>query len=126
MLIFFSSVPKCEISRVYKGLEMWVKSETLVFTAVIANADESNITSTEIDLTEKLEVAFLQDIQNYPESGIAERYKRLGISVRQGQKIKNRTLKDELIEEHIETVRTGRIKIIRLTEKALSFLSKNR
>ncbi|GAI68660.1 unnamed protein product, partial [marine sediment metagenome] len=31
---------------------------------------------------------FLKDIQQYPKSGIAERYKRLEISVRQGQKLK--------------------------------------
>jgi len=91
-----------------------------------ANADENNITSKETDFTENLGFAFLQDIQNYPESGIAERYKRLGISVRQGQKVKNRTLNDKLIEEHIETVRTGRIKIIKLTAKGWSFLTNNK
>ncbi|MFH1613639.1 MAG: DUF87 domain-containing protein [Planctomycetota bacterium] len=71
-------------------------------------------------------LAFLWDIKQFPGSGIAQRYKRLDISVRKGQKIKDRTLKDDLVEEHIETVRTGRIKIIRLTKKGLSFLSKNR
>jgi len=87
-----------------------------------ADTDESKKT----DLIENLKMAFLKDVQNYPESGIAERYKRLGISVRQGQKIKNRTLKDELIKEHTETIRSGRIKIIRLTEKGWSFLSRSK
>ena len=87
-----------------------------------ANTDERK----KADLIENLELAFLQDIQSYPESGIAQRYKRLGISVRQGQKIKNKKLKDDLVEEHIETVRTGRIKIIKLTEKGDSFLSRQR
>ena len=62
-------------------------------------------------------MAFLQDIQNHPEIGVAERYKSLGISVRQGQKIKTKILKDELIEEDIKTIRNGRIKVIQLTEK---------
>ena len=91
-----------------------------------ADIDKSNITSKETNSTENLEIAFLQDIRSYPESGIAERYKRLGISVRQGQKIKNKTLKDELIEEHTETIRTGRIKFIKLTEKGVSFLLKSK
>ncbi len=71
-------------------------------------------------------LAFLWDIKQFPGSGIAQRYKRLGISVRQGQKIKDRILRDELIMEHIEAIRTGRIKIIKLTEKGLSFLSKSK
>jgi len=71
-------------------------------------------------------LAFLWDIKHFPGSGIAARYKRLEVSVRQGQKIKNKTLKSDLVEEHIETVRTGRIKIIRLTEKGESFLSRQR
>ena len=76
------------------------------------------------DFYEKIFLSTLSG--QFPESGIAERYKRLGISVRQGQKVKNKTLKDELIKEHTETIRTGRIKIIRLIEKGRSFLSKNR
>ena len=36
--------------------------------------------------------AFLNDVVAHPECGIAERYKRLGISVRQGQKLKFRLL----------------------------------
>ena len=91
-----------------------------------ADIDESNITSKETNSTENLEIAFLQDIQDYPESGVAERYKRLGIFVRQGQKIKSRALKDELIEEHTEIIRTGRIIIIRLTKEGWSLLSKEK
>ncbi|MHC4309603.1 MAG: ATP-binding protein [Planctomycetota bacterium] len=88
------------------------------------NADESNIMSKTTDLAENMKMAFLRDIQNHPESGIAERYKRLGISVRQGQKIKRKILKDGLIEEDIKTIRNGRIKVIRLTEKGWRFLNK--
>jgi hypothetical protein len=67
--------------------------------------------------------AFLKDIQQYPVSGIAQRYKRLGISVRQGQKIKAKVLSQGLIEEQIQTTKTGRIKVISLTEKAETLLS---
>ena len=81
------------------------------------NSDDNSMTRKKASLAENLELAFLRDIQDYPESGIAERYKRLGISVRQGQKIKNKTLKDEFIEENIKTIKTGRIISIRLTEK---------
>jgi len=67
--------------------------------------------------------AFLKDIQQYHDSGIAQRYKRLGISVRQGQKIKAKVLSQGLIEEQIQTTKTGRIKVISLTEKAETLLS---
>ena len=67
--------------------------------------------------------AFLKDIQQYPDSGIARRYKRLDISVRQGQNIKARALNQGLVEEQIQTTKTGRIKVISLTEKAETLLS---
>jgi hypothetical protein len=67
---------------------------------------------------EELLSAFLKDIQQYPDSGIAQRYKRLSISVRQGQNIKNKALNRGLIEEQIQTTKTGRIKVINLTTKA--------
>lgn len=60
----------------------------------------------------------------HPESGIAERYMRLGISVRQGQKLKFRLLEASLVEDHEELTRTGRIRKIRLMEKGQRFLSK--
>jgi len=60
---------------------------------------------------------FLKDVKKYPESGIAARYKRLGLSVRQGQKLKARLLVQGLIKEYKESIKTGRLKIIRLTEK---------
>jgi hypothetical protein len=67
--------------------------------------------------------AFLKDIQRYPDSGIAQRYKRLDISVRQGQNIKAKALNQGLIEEQIQTTETGRIKVISLTKKAETLLS---
>lgn len=72
----------------------------------------------------KLKYAFLQDINKYPDSGIAGRYKRLGISVRQGQKLKVKLLKEELIQEQTETTKVGRLKVIELTQKGHGILSK--
>ena len=68
-------------------------------------------------------LAFLKDIRQYPDSGIAERYKRLDISVRQGQKLKAMVLNQGLMEEQIQTTKTGRIKVLSLTKKAETLLN---
>jgi hypothetical protein len=68
-------------------------------------------------------LAFLTDIQQHPDSGIAERYKRLEISVRQGQKLKIKTLEKGLVEESTRTIKTGRLKVIQLTQKGRAELS---
>ena len=68
-------------------------------------------------------LAFLKDIQQHPDSGIAERYKRLEISVRQGQKLKIKTLEKGLVEESTRTIKTGRLKVIQLTQKGRATLS---
>ena len=62
-------------------------------------------------------LAFLLDIREYPESGIAERYRRLSLSVRQGQKLKKRLMEEGLLLDHVESTQTGRIRIVRLTEQ---------
>ena len=69
-------------------------------------------------------LAFLQDVQQNPESGIANRYKRLGISVRQGQKLKLKVLKKQLVTEHTEISSTGRLKVIELTQEGKKMLSR--
>jgi len=66
---------------------------------------------------ENTEIVFLKDVQEYPDSGIAARYKRLGLSVRHGQKVKAKLLEDGLIEEHQKITNTGRLRVICLTEK---------
>jgi hypothetical protein len=71
-----------------------------------------------------LVLAFLNDVAAHPESGIAERYKRLGISVRQGQTLKFRLLEVEMIEDREELTATGRIRKIRLMEKGQRFLAR--
>lgn len=68
--------------------------------------------------SDTLKIDFLRDIEDRPDSGIAERYKRLGISVRQGQKLKDRLAREGLIEEFEERISTGRIRRMRLTRKA--------
>jgi len=60
---------------------------------------------------------FLKDIADNPESGVANRYKRLGISVRQGQKLKARLVEEGLIEDKLETSEKGTKRVVRLTEQ---------
>ena len=68
-------------------------------------------------------MAFLRDVQQYPDSGIANRYKRLHVSVRQGQKVKQAALEQGLIEEQLATTDSGRLKIIRITSQGWAILS---
>lgn len=68
-------------------------------------------------------INFLKDVQEYPDSGIAARYKRLGITVKQGQELKAKLSQDGLIEEHKEITRTGRRTTIVLTEKAQTYVN---
>lgn len=89
----------------------------------------SSITTSTIPATpqtgmDDLARAFLRDVEAYSESGIAGRYKRLDISVRQGQKLKFRLLEAGLIEDHEELTHTGRIRKMRLTGKGQEIVSK--
>jgi len=68
------------------------------------------------------EIAFLKDVQDYSDSGIAARYKRLKLSVRQGQKLKAKLLEQGLIEEHLDTTNKGRLSIIELTPRGQAML----
>jgi len=88
-----------------------------------ANAEANSTMSKKADLAKNQELAFLRDVQDNPESGIAARYKRLGLSVRQGQKLKVRALQQLLIDETTETTKTGRLNVIQLTGKGKAFLS---
>ncbi len=82
------------------------------------NADESAAghDNGTVDL-EPREMAFFADVVRYPESGIAERYLRLGISVRQGQKLKRALVERGMLREQLEATRRGQLRVIRLTEK---------
>jgi hypothetical protein len=70
-----------------------------------------------------LELQFLKDVDTYPDIGIAARYKRLGISVRQGQKIKAYLAADGFIQEEETRTQTGKLLRIRLTEKGRQYLN---
>ena len=70
-------------------------------------------------------LAFLWDIKQFPASGIAARYKRLGISVRQGQNLKTKAVQNKLIEEAVENTVTGRRRLVRLTTKGKMGLSES-
>jgi hypothetical protein len=69
------------------------------------------------------EIAFLRDVMDSPDSGVAARYKRLGLSGRQGQKLKARLLDQGLVEEELGTTPAGRVMSIRLTEQGKQSLS---
>jgi len=69
-----------------------------------------------------LALRFLMDVQDHPDSGIAARYKRLGISVRQGQRIKTHLAAEGLIKETAIRTSTGRLLEIRLTDRGRQLL----
>lgn len=69
------------------------------------------------DAAHELAKHFLHDVAVYPESGVAERYKRLRLSVRQGQKLKHRLVAERFISEQLETTHTGKRRTVRLTEQ---------
>ena len=117
-----------------KITDNFVKGHMQDIAPVIAEEDFRLPTDTDVDstmnkkadLAKNLELAFLRDVQDYPGSGIAARYKRLGLSVRQGQKLKGQALEKQLTEEGIESTGIGRINRIRLTEKGNALLSAGR
>ncbi|MHC4187809.1 MAG: ATP-binding protein [Planctomycetota bacterium] len=122
---FEITIPLCSIEK-GKVTDAHIKKHMQDITPAIAeedfrlpaNPDDNSTTSKKADSAENLELAFLRDVKEHPDSGIAGRYKRLEISVRQGQKLTVKMLKEGLIEESIQTTRTGRMKVIKLTEKA--------
>ncbi|MDD5458114.1 MAG: DUF87 domain-containing protein [Phycisphaerae bacterium] len=69
------------------------------------------------DHAQELENAFLLDIEKFPDSGIAARYKRLEISVRQGQKLKASLCEKNLITDEVETTTSGKIRRLQLSAK---------
>jgi hypothetical protein len=77
--------------------------------------DGGELQASEAEGEPDLEQLFLQDVREYPESGIGERYHRLGISVRQGQRLKAQLVEKGLIEEAEKKTKTGRLRVIRLT-----------
>ena len=91
-------------------------------TAGITAVDTRESCDSDDDGPPSIEERFLLDIGQHPDSGVAERYKRLGLSVRQGQKLKAYMLAKELVTETQDHTKTGRLNRIRLTEKGERFL----
>lgn len=60
---------------------------------------------------------FLSDVASFPESGIADRYRRLGLSVRRGEQLKADLVQRRLILEELQTTSRGKRRMIRLTEQ---------
>jgi hypothetical protein len=85
---------------------------------------EKSAPGPENETLKNFEISFLNDVQEHPDSGIAARYKRLGHSVRHGQKLKAKLLERGLIEEDEEITKTGRLKAINLTKKGEALLPK--
>jgi hypothetical protein len=75
------------------------------------------------DSLHSIEVAFLKDVVAHPHDGVAARYTRLNLSGRQGQKLKMKLLQQGLIEEQLETTRTGRLMTVRVTKEGEQMLS---
>ncbi len=87
-----------------------VEAKTKVHSNSIENSKNNDLSH--------MERRFLDDVKNHPESGIAARYRRLGVSVRQGNKLKARLMEKGLIEEDMLTTDTGRRKVIRLSDNS--------
>ena len=65
------------------------------------------------------EKPFLQDVAVMPDSGVVARLSRLGISGRQGSRIRQSLLDMDLIEEVEKLTSRGRKVVLRLTEKGV-------
>lgn len=68
------------------------------------------------------DIRFLKDINEHSFSGVVERYKRLGISRRNGNKIKERLLELQLIKQVTISTRSGKISLLELTGLGVSSL----
>ena len=84
-------------------------------------ASQSSFREISIDPDELMRL-MLSDIQKEPQSGIAGRYKRLGLSVRQGQRLKTRLVEMGLITDTKERTMTGMIRTLRLTARGTELL----
>jgi len=70
----------------------------------------------EITLTD-MERRFLEDIARHPVSGVVARYERLGMNRYQGNKLQKELIRKGLISWRPVSTRTGRLKVLVLTEK---------
>lgn len=71
------------------------------------------------------EISFIMDVVKNPFIGIANRYKRLNVSTRNGNAIKELLIKKELIREKQIVIRSGRIILLELTKKGEKMAKKS-
>ena len=124
---FMISVPEFHIRKglvndgnvISHMIKLGLRAERGVSSAEIGPetySDGANV-SADVEMPEMLEQIFLDDVERYPEGGIAMRYKRLGLSVRQGQKLKDRLIEEGWVTEEIRTTPRGKVRVIRLTDQ---------
>jgi len=80
---------------------------------------------TEITLND-IERGFLKDIARNPISGVVARYERLGINRYQGNKTQNSLLENGLISWRPVSTKTGRLKVLVLTDRGKKAIPDNR
>jgi len=92
-----------------------------------ASSIRESRTSTETRMPSAIDgtTAILRDIQQHPEGGVAARYKRLGISARQGDKLKKELLTKHLVSEFDDITTKGRTKRLKLTSAGTAKLGSN-
>jgi len=83
----------------------------------------SQVGRREVVLSSK-EVIFLNDIYCHPYSGIVERYRRLHLSRRKGNTIKEKCLSNLLIEATVVPTRTGKLVLLQLTNPGMELLKR--
>lgn len=124
---FVINVPEFAVEK-GKVTDAWIAERMQNITPAIV---ESGFCAGEMFVNSELlrsadnQLALMQDIHQYPESGVAARYERLGLSVRQGQNLLEKLLEQGLIEQSRQTTKTGRLRAICLTKKGQALLVKS-
>ncbi|MGC9335125.1 MAG: ATP-binding protein, partial [Anaerolineae bacterium] len=103
-----------------------LETEDPLLEQIVSDEGQDVVKKEPDDAVGQLELAFLEDLLDWPDSGVAARYRRLGLSVRQGQKLKAQLAKEGLVEEGLEHTSTGRRRVVRLTKKGAQVLSQAR
>jgi hypothetical protein len=120
---FLIKIPEFEISKGLVSDEQVKEKMASYFAEILQNQgliqDVPHIPKTDIN---EDETSLLIDILKYPFSGVVERYERVSVNRRKGNKIKNDLFVEGFIEEKEITLSNGRIILLELTEKAKSIL----
>ena len=112
-------VTKGSINDATLRLTMEQRGLLLTATSTQENTKEDAVP----ELSER-EVSFLRDITEHPFSGVIERYRRLSISRRKGNKTKERLLELEMIKTIPIPTRSGLIVLLELTKHGVQALRK--